>query len=123
MELKLQAIRKGAGLKQYEMAEKLGIDVRTYGAWERGENMINLAQAYECAIVLGCTIDEIAGRKPIKQSFTDARQEAMNRDYASLSEAGKAAAAGAVSGILAQEGRDRSLPASSPGEVDEEGAA
>lgn len=117
MEIKLKAIRKRAGLSQKDIAKQLGVDWRTYGTWERGDRMLSLAQAYRCAIVLNCTIDEIAGRMPDNR-YSDPMQEAMNRDYAALSEAGKAAAAGAVGGIRAQEGREGSALLPSPGEVE-----
>lgn len=61
MEIHLQEMRKRAGLKQAEIAERLNVKVRTYGSWERGEAMMSLDQAYNCAVLLDCSIDEIAG--------------------------------------------------------------
>ena len=64
MKLRLKAIRTERGLTQDEMAEKLGIKSRTYGSWERGEVMLNLEQAYNCAQVLECTIDDLVRELP-----------------------------------------------------------
>ena len=41
MEIHLQEMRKRAGLKQAEIAERLNVKVRTYGSWERGEAMMS----------------------------------------------------------------------------------
>lgn len=56
--------RKAAGYRSRDaFAEKLGVNRYTYRAWESGKAMMNLEQAYNCAVALGCTIDEIAGRE------------------------------------------------------------
>ena len=64
MKTYLKEIRTRKGLKQSEVAKMLGINDRTYGAWERGENNMTLEQAYNCAVALGCSINEIVGLKP-----------------------------------------------------------
>ena len=89
MDLQLQRMRKLAGLDQQEMADALGIKKRTYGSWERGEVTISFPQAIACAEVLGCTTDELAGRKPIR-SFADPQQAALNGYYESMNERGRA---------------------------------
>ena len=116
MELMLQHLRKKAGLKQGEMADRLGVNNRTYGSWERGEAMINLAQACACADILGCTVDEIAGRSwppreigqaavagddPLKRQVVDA--------YDSMTQAGRESLAGVAKGLSA-------LPENRPGD-------
>ena len=84
MEIQLKEMRKKRGLKQKELAEKLGVDWRTYGSWERGERMINLEQAYNCAVLLDCSIDEIAGM-PVRDpsEFADPREAELHRCYRS----------------------------------------
>lgn len=84
MEIQLKEMRKKRGLKQKELAERLGVDWRTYGSWERGERMINLEQAYNCAVLLGCSIDEIAGM-PVRDAteFGDPREAELHRCYRS----------------------------------------
>lgn len=84
VEIQLKEMRKKRGLKQKELAEKLGVDWRTYGSWERGERMINLEQAYNCAVLLDCSIDEIAGM-PVRDpsEFRDPREAELHRCYRS----------------------------------------
>ena len=94
MDLQLKRIRESRGIKQSEMAERLSslmgkeIKVRTYGSWERQEVMIDLEQAYYCAMVLDCTLDDIAGMR-VEYSYLDIRQEKLNRAFDSLSDASK----------------------------------
>lgn len=62
MDLQLKKYRKLAGFKkQKDAAQALGIPERRYASWERGEAMLNLEQAYACAVLFGCTLDELAG--------------------------------------------------------------
>lgn len=55
-EKRLKAKRKKTGLKQYELAEKMGVMVQSYNRWERGlkrptfDNLILLAETLECSI-------------------------------------------------------------------------
>ena len=100
----LQHLRKRAGLKQGEMAERLGVNNRTYGAWERGEAMINLAQACACADVLGCSVDELAGRSWPPRDASEApqtdplAQELVER-YGELSADGRVNLLGVARGL------------------------
>lgn len=50
--------------------------------------MLSFEQAIACAEVLGCTTDELAGRKPIR-SFTDPTQAKLNASYENMNEQGK----------------------------------
>ena len=78
MDLRLKKVRKQAGLKQKELAEKIGVDWRTYGSWERGERNMSFAQACNCCDVLGCSLDELAGRE-WRPSFSDPQEEELHR--------------------------------------------
>ncbi len=84
MEIHLQKMRKRSGLKQAEIAERLNVKVRTYGSWERGEAMMSLEQAYNCAVLLDCSIDEIAGM-PVRDpsEFRDPHETELHRCYRS----------------------------------------
>lgn len=55
----LNALRRNAGLSQQELADKLGIPRRTYGAYEREERPLNLRQAAAICEVLGCTPNDL----------------------------------------------------------------
>lgn len=57
----IKECRKKAGLKQDEVAKRLGVKPRTYGSWERGEAMISAAQLWEVCVALGCDPNTILG--------------------------------------------------------------
>jgi len=69
MNLQLKQIRQSKGFSQDEMASKLSelmcqeIKVSRYGTWERGDRMMNLEQAYYCAVALGVTLNDLIGMK------------------------------------------------------------
>lgn len=105
MKTQLQRIRKDRGFKSAKaFAEHIGMSKDTYTNYEQGARPITLELAWEFADVLGCTLDELAGRDFKADSYADPRQAVMNDDYARLSDAGKDAAAGAVRGIRVSEG-------------------
>lgn len=105
MKTQLQRIRKDRGFKSAKaFAEHIGMSKDTYTNYEQGARPITLELAWEFADVLGCTLDELAGRDFKADSYADPRQAVMNDDYARLSDAGKDAAAGAVRGIRTSEG-------------------
>lgn len=89
MNLHLKEMRRLKGYKQKELADILGIDWRTYGSWERGERGLTLENAYNCAIALGCTIDELAGMPERAPSFSEARKNALIGYYDSMNEKGR----------------------------------
>lgn len=72
------------------MADALGIKKRTYGSWERQEVTLNLDQAAQCAVILNCTIDAIAGLEQ-PATFSDPGQAALNGYYHSMNDEGRAA--------------------------------
>ena len=88
MDLQLKRIRNLRGLSQEEMAQALDIKTSRYGTWERGERAMSFSQAIACAEILGCSLDELAGRQ-FSPSFTDSGQAALNGFYDSMNEAGR----------------------------------
>ena len=64
MKLMLKELRKQAGYSQKELAEKLGVDWRTYGSWERQERALNLKQACSICNALDCTPHDLVGWPP-----------------------------------------------------------
>lgn len=88
MEVQLEKLRKQAGINQTEMAEKLDVKVATYRSWEKGKRMLSLKQAYDCAVILGCSIDAIAGYTP-PVSYSDPAQEALNGYWESMNDDGR----------------------------------
>lgn len=89
MNLQLKDLRKKAGYTQEEFAKKIGAKYRTYASWERQEYAMSLEDAYNCAIALNCTIDEIAGMPPRHASFSDPGQQKLNECYEKMNESGK----------------------------------
>ena len=106
MNLQIKQMRKRSGLNQKDVAAAIGVPVRTYGSWERGERNINLEDACLIADVLRCTLDELAGRDvPPPKVFTDKRQERMNHCYSMLNDESKEQLAGLASTFTADASR------------------
>ncbi len=61
MDLQLRRLRVEAGLSQTQLAEKVGVSLKTVGNWERGETAITLEDAYNCAVALDCTPNDLCG--------------------------------------------------------------
>lgn len=89
MNLKLKQMRVAAGLSQEDMATKLGIKKTRYGSWERGERMLSLAQAYDCAEILGCSLDELAGRNAPGRRFFVPGQAELNECFEACTDANR----------------------------------
>lgn len=62
-ELKLKEIRKAKGLTQGELAKMVGLTLRVISSYERGETEVPLYVAFDICDALGCTVNELAGRK------------------------------------------------------------
>lgn len=108
MEIILKEIRKRNGMTQAELAAILSVKLPTYRTWERGTTMMNLEQAYNCAIALNCTIDEIAGRPPKPRVFSDPGQQQINDHYDELNAQGRKKAVGSIEDIHANPANLRS---------------
>jgi len=61
----LKEIRKARGLKQSELAEKIGIAPSAIGHYETGARKIDPNKLTMLAQVLGVSTDEILGVKPV----------------------------------------------------------
>jgi transcriptional regulator with XRE-family HTH domain len=81
---KLAELRKRAGLKQGELARMVGTNSRTYGAWERNENEMSLAQACALADALDCSLDELVGRPT--HEYDDPREAELHKRYGECTE-------------------------------------
>ena len=63
MKTQLQAMRKRAGFKSAAaFAEHMGLNPGSYTNYEQGIRPFTLEQAWDFADVLGCSLDELAGR-------------------------------------------------------------
>lgn len=100
--LQLKNLRKRAGFNtQADLARALGANPRTYASWEREEVRLTLDDARRIADVLGCSLDELAGRSWTSAPFSDERQSEINRLYESLDEARKTFLLEAMKGLTA----------------------
>ena len=89
MELQLAKYRKLAGFKSRDaFAEYLGVNKYTYRSWESGAAMMNLEQAYDCAVALGCTLNDLVGMES-SRSYADPRQAAINGHFETFNDSGK----------------------------------
>ena len=73
MRTNLQNVRRDAGFKSAKaFAEYVGMNSKTYTAYEQGTRSMTLAQAWEFADALHCSLDELAGREWLQKvaSFT-----------------------------------------------------
>ncbi len=108
MQLQLKRLRKAAGFKTMQnIADALGVKYATYKSWETGERNFTLEQACMIADVLGCTLDELAGRELSPREYSDERQATLNELYSYLDDSNKSAAVGAVRGIAAAQAEEK----------------
>lgn len=66
------------------------IKVRTYGSWERQEVGIDLEQAYNCAVALGCTLNDLVGMEDPKKHLSKDEEHIIDT-YRSVTVHGKKA--------------------------------
>lgn len=61
VELQIKQLRKKSHISQTELANSIGVSLRTVGSWERGESLPNAEQVWNCAVSLGCSPNDICG--------------------------------------------------------------
>lgn len=99
-----QKLRSEAGLKQEEMAQKLGVSKSTIGMWETGKRLPSPESYEQVADYFNVDIDYLYGRSEIRQrvnynvpaKYTDAELRKDEREllsyYNQLNDTGKAKA-------------------------------
>jgi transcriptional regulator with XRE-family HTH domain len=78
MRLMLKEIRSSRGITQKELADKLGVKLATYRTWEQGSVKLTLENAYNIAIELGCTPNDICGWRDQTKRSNPAEDELVN---------------------------------------------
>lgn len=73
---RMKEIRESRGLGQKEVAAALGMPVRTYGSYERGERTLSLDIAAQIADVFDVPLDELLGREFDGMTSLNSRTEA-----------------------------------------------
>ena len=63
--LMAKEVRKRAGLTREQVAEAMGVSWQTVKYWELKEDALRLDTAIELCRLYGCTLDEMAGLKPL----------------------------------------------------------
>lgn len=59
--LQLKRLRKEAGLTQKQLGDELGVSLRVVSSWEIGDTSLSFSDAFRISIVLGCSLEELAG--------------------------------------------------------------
>ena len=59
----LKEKRKALGYSQKWLGIKMGVSAAKICKWENGEMYPDILEACDLADILGCTLDELAGRK------------------------------------------------------------
>lgn len=103
MKTNLQAMRKKAGYRSARaFAEHIGMNVATYTDYEQGRHSFTLEKAWEFADLLGCSLDELAGRQWPPEGAAapaDPRREALLASYDQLNDDGRTIASEAVASM------------------------
>ena len=102
MKTNLQEMRRKAGFKSARaFAESIPMNPVTYTQYEQGIRNFTLEKAWEFADLLGCSLDELAGRQwpPEGASASDPRREALLASYDQLNEDGRTIASEAVASM------------------------
>ena len=79
MNLRLKELREAHGLSVRQMHERLGVQDSRYRKWESESAQIPISYAIACCDILHCTLDELAGRKPISLPVDERRLLALYR--------------------------------------------
>lgn len=102
MKTRLQELRKRAGFQSaVAFAEHYGINAGTYTNYEQGKRNLTLEKAWEFADLLGCSLDELAGRQwpPEGTAAPEPGEASLVSAYRDLSEEGREVAVNVVTGM------------------------
>lgn len=88
-QINFKEARLWRGLTQKEIAAKIGVPSRTYGAWERGEREPNLEDAFAIGDALDCSLDFLAGRITKDQEEENQRIARLNNLITELNAEGQ----------------------------------
>lgn len=71
---RIQKARKKVGMKQSELAQKIGVAVVTIGQYERGKRQPDLEQLQRIASELGISLDYLLGLRPLPDDLAEVFQ-------------------------------------------------
>lgn len=104
MELKLKSLRKEAHLSQTDLANRIGVNLRTVGSWERGETLMNAEQLWDCCVALDTDPNTMLGWDESRHD--DPRTGELIGCWNVLGEARKASVLQTARDAALAEGRD-----------------
>ena len=117
MNLQLKKLRTEKGFSQDEMANMLGIKTSRYGTLERGDRTMSFPQAIDCANILECSLDDLAGRDWPESPPMSADERELVGDYRRMADEDRAGFMATARG-LAYAGDAKKAGAREPSRVD-----
>ena len=102
MEIAIKKLRKLKRMSQTDLAESVGVNLRTVGAWERGETIPNALQVWACAVALGTDPNEVLGwyeEHPRDALPADEAHRQIVAAFDDLSDEGREVAVNVVAGM------------------------
>ena len=61
--MSIRSLREAVGMKQYELAARMGVKQASVSAWESGISTPTVQNLTKLADIFGVTVDEVLGRK------------------------------------------------------------
>ena len=113
MEIAIKKLRKLKRMSQTDLAESVGVNLRTVGAWERGETIPNALQVWACAVALGTDPNTVLGwyeEHPREAPAPDPAHRGLVESYDSLSEEGREVADSVMAGLRVTHPKSGDLP-------------
>lgn len=62
--MEIKKIRESRRMRQYELANRMGVKQASVSAWESGKAMPSAENLIKLADILECTVDALLGRSP-----------------------------------------------------------
>lgn len=100
METKLMELRKAAGYSNRDdFAAAIKVKPDTYKTWENGKVTINVQQACMLSDFLGCSLDDLIGRKVESKPAKDLNEDRLVSMYRGMTDQGRAALLASAEGL------------------------
>ncbi len=62
--MEIKKIRESRRMRQYELANRMGVKQASVSAWESGKAMPSAENLMKLADILECSVDALLGREP-----------------------------------------------------------
>lgn len=67
--MKIKEYREAAGLSQSDLSKIMGVDTAAVNRWDSNKSLPRTDKLPKLADLFGCSIDELFGRNPSKQTL------------------------------------------------------